>query len=165
MTKITIDDVHLGPADYDTDDIKVLVCDIDGTVADLTHRRHWVMTKPKNWKAFETTLHLDLPIEHVISVVNEFHKHGTKIIMCSGRGEQNRKKTKDWLYSNGVLFHELYMRKEKDYRSDTIVKHELLLQMMKDGFNPDLVLDDRDSVVEMWRRNGLTCVQVAEGDF
>lgn len=28
-----------------------------------------------------------------------------------------------------------------------------------------MVFDDRDKVVAMWRRQGLTCLQVAPGDF
>lgn len=29
----------------------------------------------------------------------------------------------------------------------------------------EIVFDDRNSVVKMWRLLGLTCFQVAEGDF
>ena len=51
------------------------------------------------------------------------------------------------------------------FRSDDIVKFELLEQILEFGYEPILVLDDRDRVVKMWRAAGLRCLQVAPGDF
>jgi len=160
-------DVHLGMITLPEETLPCdFICDIDGTIADLTHRRHWVAGRPKNWKAFEMTMDQDLPITRVINKVKELQKLGCAAIMCSGRGEQSRKVTEDWLeYAAGVTPSRLYMRAEKDYRADDIIKSELYDQILADGFNPKFVLDDRDKVVEMWRKRGLVCVQVAEGDF
>ncbi|WP_442934833.1 phosphatase domain-containing protein [Nitrincola sp. A-D6] len=46
-----------------------------------------------------------------------------------------------------------------------MVKSRLLEQIRASGYNPWLVLDDRDSVVNQWRTLGLTCLQCAPGDF
>ena len=35
-----------------------IIVDIDGTVADLEHRRHWLDCKPKNWKEFYKNIEL-----------------------------------------------------------------------------------------------------------
>jgi hypothetical protein len=43
-----------------------------------------------------------------------------------------------------------------------------LKQMWLDTIGVDkvaMVFDDRNQVVDMWRSNGLTCFQVAKGDF
>ena len=56
------------------------------------------------------------------------------------------------------------MRQDGDFRRDDIVKQEILDKYI-DKDRVLFVLDDRDQVVDMWRRNGLTCFQVAEGDF
>lgn len=162
-----INDTHLGPQEINPSEVKLLLCDIDGTVADLTHRRHYVATKPKNWPAFNENIHLDKPINWVIDIVNKLHYGGTKVVMCSGREGTTiiKRKTKNWLLENGVLHNDLYMRKAMDYRGDDIVKKELLDQIRKDYGEPDLVLDDRDRVVQMWRDNGVRCIQVNEGDF
>lgn len=165
---ISIRDIHLGDQEVDPSKVKLLICDIDGTVADLKHRRHFVENHPKNWAAFNERIHLDKPINWVIDIVNEFYKQGSKVVMLSGREgtTQIRKKTKDWLLENGVLHDGLYMRQEKDYRGDDIIKLELLDLVIREyGLNPDLVLDDRDRVVKAWRGNGYRCIQVAEGDF
>lgn len=164
---MTLHDVHRGPQTITPEEIKVLVCDIDGTVADLTHRRHFVTSHPKNWPAFNERIHLDKPIDHVIDTVNGLYKTGTIVVMCSGREGTNviRRKTRDWLLENGVLFHHLYMRNSNDYRDDGLVKYELLQKIKLEVGEPDLIFDDRDRVVDMWRSNGYWCIQVAEGDF
>ena len=159
-------DVHTGPISiYIGAEPGVVFVDVDGTVADLTHRRVFVATKPKNWPAFEKTIHLDTPIQHIIDAVQRLWEAGWKVVICTGRGAQNKDKTVAWLEKHGVRFHAIYTRAAKDYRADNIIKAELLAQARADGFDPDVVFDDRDQVVDMWRANGIPCVQVAYGDF
>ncbi len=57
------------------------------------------------------------------------------------------------------------MRPEKDYRDDGTIKAELLDKILADGWEPWLVVEDRQRVVDMWRARGLTCLQCAPGDF
>jgi hypothetical protein len=58
------------------------------------------------------------------------------------------------------------MRAENDGRKDSIVKKELFEQHIVGKYYIDLVIDDRNQVVEMWRKDlGLTCLQVDYGDF
>ena len=57
------------------------------------------------------------------------------------------------------------MRKEKDYRQDAIIKQEIYENEIEGKYNIHFVLDDRDQVVAMWRKKGLTCLQVDYGDF
>lgn len=68
----------------------ILFCDIDGTVANITHRRKFVEGKPKNWPAFEKTMHLDTPVEWVIEAVKTLYAAEWTVYMVSGRGEQSR---------------------------------------------------------------------------
>ena len=50
------------------------------------------------------------------------------------------------------------------FMKDSDLKQHWLddLQIKDDVF---AVFDDRQQVVDMWRANGLTCFQVADGDF
>lgn len=162
---LTIRDVHLGNQTIPLHPAGTLICDIDGTVADLEHRRVYVTTKPSNWAAFEKLIPEDTPIVHVIEAVQTLRAAGWNVIMCSGRGSQSRVVTEKWLKDNGVEYDHMYMRAHKDYRRDDIIKSELLDQIIADGFIPTRVFDDRNQVVEMWRARGIHCVQVAEGDF
>jgi phosphoglycolate phosphatase-like HAD superfamily hydrolase len=146
-----------------------IICDIDGTIADLSHRRKWIAEKPKNWKKFFEEMAHDLPIQPVIRVITDLHKAGNFIIFCSGRPDVWEFLTREWLDNyfghNLGRLSPLYMRKTKDYRPDDIVKFELLQKIRADGFNPSIAFDDRQRVVDMWRKNGIICAQVAEGNF
>jgi hypothetical protein len=59
----------------------------------------------------------------------------------------------------------LFMRKQHDNRADWIVKKELFVDEISNIYDVKFVLDDRQQVVDMWRSLGLTCFQVAEGNF
>lgn len=75
------------------------------------------------------------------------------------------KKTEKWLRGNDITYGMLLMRPEGDIRKDSIVKREIFENYIRDYYNIQFVLDDRNQVVEMWRSLGLKCLQVAEGDF
>jgi hypothetical protein len=142
-----------------------VIFDIDGTIADLTERRQYLLTKPKNWKAFKAGVPFDTPIKPVVEVLKALHAQKWNIILCSGRGREQETDTRNWLAKHKIPYNHLYIRKERDYRCDSIVKKELFDAIVADGFKPLIVFDDRDRVVDMWRENGLVCAQVAPGDF
>lgn len=142
-----------------------VIFDLDGTLADLTHRRHFVAARPKNWKAFFAGVEHDAVIEPVATALRQFAAGAHRVIVCSGRPDDLREATERWLARHELWHSGLYMRRAGDYRADDVVKEELLDQILVDGFAPELVFDDRDRVVKMWRRRGLVCAQVAEGDF
>ena len=143
-----------------------VVFDIDGTLADISHRRHFVATKPKNWKAFFAGLEADKVNEPVKRIFDLFMDHTSyKLILCSGRGADLRERTVKWLTDNNIFYDKLYMRAAEDYRPDDIIKRELHDQIVRDGYKIHLVFDDRDRVVNMWRELGYPCFQVADGNF
>ena len=142
-----------------------IIFDMDGTLADIRHRRPLVDTRPRNWPAFQKLAHLDPCFEPLAVLARSLPLAGHRIILCTGRGEQERPVTETWLAKYRIPHDQLYMRAKKDYRADDVIKAELLACMRADGYHPELAFDDRDRVVAMWRANGVLCVQVAEGDF
>jgi hypothetical protein len=142
------------------------ICDIDGTLADLTHRRHYVQTKPANWEAFRLAADRDTVIEPVAHVVRQLEMSiHNRVILCTGRMEKERDLTEKWLLNQRIFYAAFYMRATNDTRPDYVIKEELLDRILVDGFKPVLAFDDRQQVVDMWRRRGLVCAQVAEGNF
>lgn len=133
---------------------KCFIFDIDGTLADNGHRQMWVKNKPKNWVAYNKTMSEDTLIEPV-QVVLDLLACGEDIhiIICSGREEIYKNITNTWLAENGIRPDKLMMRKEKDYRDDTIVKEEMLHEIQQ-FYDVVAVFDDRHKVVDMWRKNG-----------
>ena len=85
-------------------------------------------------------------------------------VLVSGRPEEYRPVTEQWLTWNEIPFNRLLMRRAKDNRKDAIVKEEILRQLLSDGAEIAFAVDDRQSVVDMWRSNGITCFQCAQYD-
>ena len=141
----------------DKDTMSSIIVDIDGTIADNIHRQSLLVPEPKNWDAFFIECHNDAPIFPVIEVVQILEKHHS-ILIVTGRPEKYRELTKFWLKKHDVVYDELYMRAEGDYRPDHEIKEEILLKI-RETYDPILAIDDRQQVVDMWRRNGLICLQ------
>lgn len=166
VSTVTIDDFFLGPQVIDLSAGGVLVLDVDGTVADISHRRKHVEARPKDWKMFHANMHLDMPVATVVRVAQMITSSpGWRTVVCTGRHRGHEELTVTWLEQHSISFEEIYMRDEGDRRQDDVVKRELLGFMRKDGCYPTLVFEDRDRVVRMWRSHGIPCVQVAEGNF
>lgn len=142
----------------------IIICDIDGTLADIAHRLPHIKNGNKNWKAFNEGVHLDGPVPAIIELVHELYHNDNGMLLVSGRGEEVRKPTTAWLEQHQIPYDRLYMRPAGDYRKDTEIKREILDQIHKDypGEPIRFVIDDRTSVVKMWREAGLTCLQCAE---
>lgn len=141
-----------------------VICDLDGTLCDITHRRHFVAGEKKDWKSFFANVKDDALNAPVAELLDTLAADGHHILLVSGRPiTPCGIPTEDWLLNHEIAYDHLFMRQGGDHRSDVIVKQEILDHLPKDRI--DYVLDDRDSVVKMWRDNGLFCMQVAPGDF
>jgi phosphoglycolate phosphatase-like HAD superfamily hydrolase len=144
---------------------KIILFDVDGTLANCQHRQRHVQQKPKRWDLFNKTMHEDTPHDDIIWLAKMFYAQGHKVIICSGRGSEFMDVTVKWLDDHEVKFHGIYMRPVRDSRRDDIIKAELLAEIRRDYGEPFMVFDDRNQVVDMWRANGVRCCQVAPGDF
>ena len=153
----------------------IIVCDLDGTLANCEHRVHHVqktdgagLRRKPNWDAFyagEREDAVNAPVLHVLDKFMFYEATIYNIIFCSGRPERCRADTEAWIKEMCHIYKfTLLMRKDGDYRADYIVKQEILDAHIPKDRVP-FVLDDRQQVVDMWRRNGLACFQVAEGNF
>lgn len=135
-----------------------IIVDVDGTVALMGDR------SPYDWGRVSE----DTPNLPVIHALGGLRGSTTKVVFLSGRDESCRTDTWRWLTDHDIALpgtDELLMRPAGDQRRDDIVKHELFNTHVRDHHHVRLVLDDRDSVVAMWRAMGLTCLQVAPGAF
>ena len=142
-----------------------IVFDIDGTLAGIEHRRHYVASKPKNWKAFNAGMARDGVNWEIRFLLKTFWDLGHTIILCSGRESAMRDVTEEWLFQNEIPFTKLLMRKHGDFRADNFVKVELLAQIREEFGEPYLWFDDRNQVVDAIRAEGIRVLQVAPGDF
>lgn len=134
-----------------------IICDLDGTLADLNGRNPYDASTCMN----------DKVNSHVARQVRMEARNGAEIIYVSGRMDKDRPPTEAWLTANNLAYSpfKLYMRATDDTRKDSIVKQEIYERHIKGNYNILYVLDDRSQVVRMWREQGLVCWQVNEGDF
>lgn len=151
---------------------EAIIVDLDGTLALINGRNPYDATDCDK---------KDRPNLPVIETVLAHHKAGRKVIFCSGRQDKYKPETIRFIekhvcvtqpyggYDKDFVPHtipyKLFMRATDDYRKDSIVKEEMYNKNIKGKYNVLLVLDDRESVVELWRSLGLTCFQVAPGKF
>ena len=135
---------------------KIVLCDIDGTISlrgdRSPHDHDSSMEDAVNW-----------PIVKLCDQI----AGGYPIILISGRDEKYRAVTEYWLGAHNIFPYRLalIMRFAGDNRPDEEVKRELYEAHILGKYEVLAVIDDRNKVVKMWRSIGLTCLQVAEGDF
>lgn len=149
----------------------VYIFDIDGTLADLTHRLHFIQQKPQDWAGFFKACIRDKEISEVADLLRVLNKDNV-IFLVTGRSDEIRVETEMWLGYYSIPYEDMYMRKEGDHREDSIVKSELLDKLSleyghvleREGGIAG-VFEDRQQVVDMYRARGLRVYQVAKGDF
>ena len=171
---------------------KTIIFDLDGTLAIIDKRRilagktkDGVPTDKMDWDVFfdpDNVLNLDEPNPPVVKMAQMFDDEGFNIVIFSGRNDRSFDATVEWLWDNKVPWDLLVMRPDKfKDKSWPVARNNPALPNMR--FMPDEILkkkmldtfvdkndvlmcvDDRQKVVDMWRAEGLTCFQVAPGDF
>ena len=145
---------------------QTVLFDIDGTIADIEHRRPFLDQDPPDWRSFNDAMGDDTPNAAVVALYKTlWASPDYELILVSGRGEASRALTERWLVWNEIPFGRLLMRGHKDQRADHIVKEEILDALLDEGKTILFTVDDRQQVVDMWRRRGITCLQCDVGDF
>lgn len=139
---------------------KAIICDLDGTLFDCEWRRKKYLP---NFDEFNKNHIHDKIKQPILEIVKKF-QGDYRIIFVSGRDEKYRNTTEKQLneYISDYL---LFMRKNRDFRADELIKEEIYLENLVNNYNILFILDDRTKVVNMWRELGLTCFQVANGGF
>ena len=155
------------------------IFDLDGTLALIEHRRHFVENGNKEWRAFFKACVDDKPNWPVINTLKALRKSGAEIWIWSGRSDEVQAETEEWLYRYGCLESSMFlhwepfsapevfrMRKAGDHQDDVSLKRGWLAEIEPPEYaRLTAVFDDRARVVQMWRDAGVTCFQVAPGDF
>lgn len=149
------------PWDYSR---KIVIFDMDGTLADSSDRTKYVQTKPKDWNRFFNEVDQDKPVSIIKDWVDAIAMETNHyIVIVSGRPiDQCGKKTVKWLQDWRIPYDYIFMRQSKDYKDDTIVKKEILDKMPRDMIL--FAVDDRPRIVRMWKENGITCYPVGSGE-
>ena len=148
----------------------IYIFDLDGTLANIDHRKHFIEGERKSWSSFYKACVDDTPNTPVIATMELLLNTGAEIQIFSGREDSVRKETKAWLTEHtslNVKNTTLLMRPTGDSTPDDELKRNWYENVLTAGERRRVVavFDDRDKVVRMWRSMGVPCFQVAPGDF
>ena len=143
------------------------VFDIDGTLSKVGTRIECLNRTPKNWDEFYERCGEDEPNEPIVAICRALICYGVHHVwFLTGRRESCRRDTDFWLIKHHLeAYNGLIMRPDGDFRHDTIVKPELMAAAGLTPENVTAIFEDRNSMVEQWRKMGFTCLQVADGNF
>ena len=151
--------VQVATTSYATQDKnlpKAVICDLDGTLSLLNGR------DPYN----AATCDNDLLNEPVAATLKMAKQRGYQVILLSGREDKFREPTVRFLDKHQIGYDLLLMRTSNDFRKDNIIKRELFEGEIQGKYFVEFLLDDRNQVVDMWRKDlHLPCFQVNYGDF
>lgn len=161
---------------------EICIFDLDGTLADDGHRAHYLHPlhaigcdeiyhqagicrcgKRRDWDRYFAAAGNDLPKPNIIKVCNDLARWH-KIYILSGRSESTRDVTRKWLHEQGVVYDKLMLRGIEDRTQDDVLKLRWVEEL---GIKAKVlcIFEDRQRVVDAWRRAGYTCFQVAPGNF
>jgi len=149
-------DQRVRTAEQDASLPKAIICDLDGTLALMDDRNPYDATHADKDD-------LNKPVANILKL---YAKEGYRILLVSGREDRFREPTIDFLNKHNIPYHQLWMRPSRDFRKDSMIKHEIFDAEIAGKYYIEFVLDDRDQVVEMWRKElRLPCFQVNYGSF
>lgn len=147
---------------------KIIIFDLDGTLADVTHRLHHIQGENKDWDSFHKACVDDKVIESTAQIYRNLCLASARnpVYILTGRSDIVREETVQWLKDNHLwTYEELLMRDSKNTGHDTKTKLKMLHSITNDLDNILCVFEDRDRMVNMWRSLGVTCYQVIAGDY
>lgn len=133
---------------------EAVIFDMDGTLADVSGIRHYVMTRPKNFDAFHAES-VNVPANaEVVDMARWFHAQGAAVIIVTARRAMWRNHTAMWLALNGVPSDAMFMRANGDQRKDYLIKRDILV-MIRATWVPVLAVDDNPAVLALWDEEGI----------
>lgn len=139
---------------YDANKRDCIIADMDSTLCvNLTGRPFYT----DDWKE---KLIYDTPLAGPISILRAQKMTGTcDILIVTGRKDEGRDQTEEWLKTYNVPYDRLFMRGQNDYTKSDIFKENILKNIILPKYNVLFALEDDNKCVQMYRRNGLICLQ------
>jgi hypothetical protein len=139
--------------------VATAVFDIDGVVADVRHRLHFLATRPARWGDFFAAAGEDGPLEPGIARVRQASSAGHDIVWLTGRPEWLREVTRSWLAVHRLPNQHLIMRPNGDFRPARILKVEVLRRLDAGAGHIAEFVDDDPDVVASARAAGFPVTQ------
>ena len=143
---------------------KAIIVDLDGTLCNVDHREHFMQQTPKKRDEFHSAC-VDDPIDETVrDLVDMYASNGYSVIILTARPSRYVAETKTWLSQYDVRYDALFMGDGVN-DPDPVFKKRIYETYIKPIYDVKLTLEDRKSVVDMWRSLGMKCLDVAGNTF
>lgn len=137
------------------------IFDLDGTIADSSHRSHHLRRGPVDWVAWESGISDDSPIGDVISILKSLAESGYRILLATSRAERCRQSTEEWLNQNAIPYDRLFMRQNHCDGDAYAVKSSHVYRIIAAGYHPVLAFDDDEASCLAYAHAGVSCCRVS----
>jgi hypothetical protein len=115
-----------------------------------------------DWDKYHALSVYDPPIIELMLLAKQLIAQGFALVLCTGRPEKYRIDTDTWMTEHGIDYKILYMRDDNDLSPSHILKLKLLDRLRAEGYTIWFAIEDQTRVVEMWRENGVICLQMPD---
>lgn len=143
----------------------VVICDLDGTLCDTSHRKHFLEGKPQgdiDWEGYSLACEYDALVPGVATLLRLLDSRGIRIVLMSGRSENARELTEAWLDKHSIPRYRLYMRPRDNRVSNELMKLRWADELHDEGNVILLVIDDWNPVAENFAEYGIFTLLVKE---
>jgi hypothetical protein len=137
----------------------VLVFDFDGCISKCSWRESLLPANGlvNGYDLFHELLILDPPNMEIITMMKLSKMEGYKVIILTGRKEENRHDSVRWLNRYSVCYDAMYMRPNNDHRPSQIYKSEVLSTFDKNDIK--MIFDDMEKNINHFKELGYpTCL-------
>ncbi|MEU9192095.1 LNS2 domain-containing protein [Streptomyces hundungensis] len=138
------------------------VFDLDGTLADSSHRQRFLDRKPRDWDAFFAAAPADPPLAEGVALCREAAEE-CEVVYLTGRPERCRRDTVEWLAAQGLAEGALHMRRNDDRRPARLTKLDILRKLGRDR-EVRMLVDDDELVCDAAERAGFRVVRARWAD-
>lgn len=143
---------------------QAIIFDLDGTLCECEHRVHYMRERPKRREEFHSACIFDGVVAAVKALIDMAETSGIKVILLSARPIRFKALTEEWLTKNAIYYDQLILSSYPEL-SDPGYKIKMYRELIEPFYDVIFAIDDRDTVVRMWRDNGVTCLDIANNHF
>lgn len=142
----------------------MIVFDVDGVLADPTHRLKYIQGQHPDWEKFFEESKDDAPIRAGLRLLLLHLRSTHRVELWTGRSDRYRLMLESWLLRFGMpRLPQIAMRPHGDHCPDVELKRRWVEEAGPE--NIELVFEDRSRFVDMYRSYGIVCYQTAPGEF
>lgn len=131
---------------------KAVIFDIDGTLADSRHRLQYLEQQPKQWDRFFSEAIKDKYIPAVYNEYKKYKKAGHKIIILTGRPENQRALTEEWLHKKDIQYDKLYMCPNKLTNTPQHEVKEAVILSLISQYKVIAAYDDNELMIPVYNK-------------